>query len=72
MSNKFDFIIFPILWSILQAHYHGTVTTAWSPITLNGGAMFHVAMGAVLGITSWSRSQEKLSGLQNKNSVDPS
>lgn len=55
-----DFIIFPILWSILQANYGGTVTQAWLPITVHGGGLFHLAMGAVLGIAAWSRGQEKM------------
>ena len=50
----FDFIIFPVLWSLLQAVQGGSVTTQWNPITLIGGGLFHVAMGAVLGIAAWS------------------
>lgn len=60
----FDFIFFPIGWSILQSMIvGGIVTQAWIPITLNSGGLFHVAMGAVLGITAWSRGQEKMSGV---------
>jgi hypothetical protein len=66
----FDFIIFPVLWSLLQAAQGGSVTTPWSPITLIGGGLFHVAMGAVLGIAAWSRGQEKLQGVNaNQTSV---
>jgi len=57
-----DFIVFPILWSILQALTGGSVVTQWMPITLQGAGLFHVAMGAVLGIAAWSRGQEKMSG----------
>jgi hypothetical protein len=32
------------------------------PITLQGGGLFHVAMGAVLGVTAYGRTQEKLNG----------
>lgn len=56
----FDFIIAPILWSILQAFYKGNVTEAWTPLTLEGAGLFHLAMGAVLGVTSWKRSDEKI------------
>jgi len=56
-----DFIIFPILWSILQAEHHGgSIVTSWTPITLQGGGLFHVAMGAILGVTAWTRGQEKI------------
>lgn len=54
-----DFIIFPILWNILQAVTH-TEITQWNPITLQGAGLFHIAMGAVLGISAYGRTQEKL------------
>jgi hypothetical protein len=34
----------------------------WQPLTLIGAGLFHMAMGAVLGITAWSRGQEKIAG----------
>ena len=55
-----DFAVFPVLWSALQAHFGGSVVTAWEPLTLKGAGLFHMAMGAVLGITAWSRGQEKI------------
>ena len=55
-----DFFIFPILWSILQSFQHGTVTQQWVPITLQGGGLYHVAMGAIVSITSHGRTKEKL------------
>ena len=55
-----DFVIFPVLWSILQAVSYGEVTTQWSPITLQGAGLYHMAMGAILGITAWWRSKEKI------------
>lgn len=58
----FDFILFPIAWSILQAVQGGEVRQQWEPITLVGAGLFHMAMGAVLGITAWSRGQEKMRG----------
>jgi hypothetical protein len=57
-----DFIVFPILWSALQASLNQPIT-AWKPITLEGGGLFHVAMGAVLGISAWGRTQEKMAGV---------
>ena len=60
-----DFVVFPILWSLLQAMNHGRVETQWSPITLQGAGLFHMAMGAVLGVTAWSRGQEKIAGVNN-------
>ena len=60
-----DFVIFPILWSIIQTLGGGRVETQWSPITLQGAGLFHMAMGAVLGVTAWSRGQEKIAGANN-------
>jgi len=57
-----DFTIFPILWSVLQALSHGQVTSQWQPLTLQGAGLFHVAMGAVLGIAAYGRTKEKVAG----------
>ena len=56
----FDFIIFPILWSILQAVTKGSVTVQWQPVTLQGAGLYHIAMGAVLGIAAYGRTKEKI------------
>jgi Cu/Ag efflux pump CusA len=60
-----DFIIFPVLWSVLQSLQGGEVTSQWNPLTLQGAGLFHLAMGAVLGVAAWSRGQEKLAGLSS-------
>ena len=36
--------------------------TQWDPLTLRGAGLFHIAMGAVLGIAAFGRTQEKLAG----------
>ena len=61
----FDFVLFPILWSLLQAVVHATQITQWQPLTLQGAGLFHIAMGAVLGIAAYGRTQEKLGGANN-------
>jgi hypothetical protein len=61
----FDFVGAPILWSLLQAVFHGGVNIQWQPLTLQGAGLFHVAMGAVLGLAAWGRTQEKLNGAHN-------
>lgn len=65
----FDFIIFPILWSVLQVVSKGSVTTPWQPISLQGAGLFHIAMGAVLGIAAYGRTREKLEGVANSSLV---
>jgi hypothetical protein len=59
-----DFVLFPILWSLLQAISHGSVQTQWQPLTLQGAGLYHIAMGAVLGIAAFGRTQEKLNQAQ--------
>ena len=67
----FDFIIFPVIWSILQATMNGSVTTPWQPISLQGAGLFHVAMGAVLGIAVYGRTKEKVEGVANLSTALP-
>lgn len=57
-----DFVLFPILWSVLQAMSEGQVTSQWNPLTIQGGGLYHIALGAILGIAAYGRSQEKLAG----------
>ena len=59
-----DMVVFPILWSLLQTTV-GTGLTQWNPLTLQGAGLFHIAMGAVLGIAAFGRTQEKLGGANN-------
>lgn len=62
----FDFIIFPIGFTIVQFWETQAANDAfrqWQPLTLTGAGLFHMAMGAVLGITAWSRGQEKIQGV---------
>jgi hypothetical protein len=59
-----DMVIFPVLWSLLQTMTK-TPITQWQPLTLQGAGLFHIAMGAVLGLAAWGRTQEKLNGANN-------
>jgi hypothetical protein len=59
-----DMVIFPVLWSLLQTFTHSPITQ-WNPLTLQGAGLFHIAMGAVLGIAAFGRTQEKLGGANN-------
>ena len=57
-----DMAIFPVAWSVAQVMTK-TPLVQWSPLTLQGAGLFHLAMGAVLGIAAWSRGQEKIQGV---------
>jgi hypothetical protein len=58
-----DFVLFPVLWSLLQALSKGQVTSQWQPLTLQGAGLYHIAMGAVLGIAAYGRTKEKVAGV---------
>ena len=60
-----DFILFPVLWGALHAVLHTANMSQWQPLTLQGAGLFHIAMGAVLGIAAFGRTQEKLGGANN-------
>ncbi len=64
LTCTFDFVIAPILWSLLQAIQGGQVTNQWQPLTLQGAGLYHIAMGAVLGIAAYGRTKEKVEGRQ--------
>ena len=61
----FDFVVAPVLWSLTQALFHGGVNVQWQPLTLQGAGLFHISMGAVLGLAAYGRTQEKLAGANN-------
>jgi hypothetical protein len=65
-----DFVLFPILWSLLQAVLKQPVSQ-WQPLTLQGAGLYHIAMGAVLGIAAMGRTQEKLAGANNGGLQSP-
>jgi len=62
MTCTCDFVVFPVLWSLLQALTHGNVSSQWQPLTLQGAGLYHIAMGAVLGIAAYGRTKEKIEG----------
>lgn len=60
ITCTFDFIVFPIAYAFVQSIFNGNVTLQWHPITLEGAGLYHISMGAILGVTAWSRGQEKM------------
>lgn len=71
----FDFIVFPVLYAILQFWETQAANDAfrqWQPLTLQGAGLYHMAMGAVLGITAWSRGKEKIAGVNGHFEPDES
>ena len=69
-----DFFLFPIMFTVVQFWETQAANDAfrqWVPITLQGGGLFHVAMGAVLGVSAYGRTQEKLNGATNAPTTLP-
>jgi len=64
-----DFILYPVLWAIIQT-ISNTPVKPWEPLTLQGAGLFHIAMGAVLGVSAWSRGKEKIAGASIQPTVD--
>lgn len=65
-----DFIIFPIFWSLFQYYANGSPVQAWNPLTLQGAGLYHMAMGAILGITAWTRGREKIATYEINNKFE--
>ena len=55
----FDFLLFPILTAVFNA-IEKTPYVQWHPITLEGGGLYHLAMGAIITAATFGRSQEKI------------
>jgi hypothetical protein len=60
--NACDFIIFPALTMLLSAKTN-VPYVPWKSITLDNGGIIHLAFGAILGISAWSRGQERIRGV---------
>jgi hypothetical protein len=65
-----DMAVFPVLWSLVQVLLKQPVTQ-WQPLTLQGAGLFHLAMGAVLGIAAFGRTQEKIAGAATNPAPTP-
>ncbi len=59
-----DMVIFPIAWSVAQVLTKQPISQ-WNPLTLQGAGLFHMAMGAVLGIAAFGRTQEKVAKIEH-------
>ena len=66
-----DMVVFPVVWSLAQVLTKQPITQ-WNPLTLQGAGLFHLAMGAVLGIAAFGRTQEKVAGAaSNATTITP-
>ena len=68
--NIFDFIIGPTLFNLLQFWTEGQHVTSYQALTLQGGGLIHIAFGAILGISAWTRGQEKIEAIKADSSSE--
>ena len=67
MINIADFILFPILFTLVQFWEVQAANDAfrqWLPLTLQNGGFIHIAFGAILGISAYTRGQEKVAAIE--------
>ena len=60
----FDFVIGPIM-NVAFSIITKTPLIPWKSLTLDNGGLFHLAMGAVLGVAAYGRTQEKVAKIDN-------
>lgn len=60
----FDFIFGPIM-NVVFSVITKTPLIPWKSLTLDNGGLFHLSMGAVLGVAAYGRTQEKISKIDN-------
>ena len=56
----FDFMLAPIFLGWF-AYVTKTPLGVWTPLTVQGGGLYHLSMGAIVGITSYAKTQERVS-----------
>jgi len=61
----YDFMLGPILFNLMQFYGNDQTLTSWTPLTLQGGGLYHLSMGAILGIAAWTRGKEKIAMIEN-------
>ena len=49
---------------VLDMRENSSTFGEWEPLTLGQGGLYHLSMGAILGVSSWSRGQEKMKQME--------
>jgi membrane protein implicated in regulation of membrane protease activity len=65
----FDFILGPIMFVGFAAATTSTLIP-WVPLTMDSGGLFHLAMGAILGVSAWTRGVEKVERTRQRIGFD--
>jgi hypothetical protein len=68
-----DFMLAPIFFAWFSHYEHLTNPILWTPLTTSGGGLYHVAMGAIIGVSSYGKTQENVTSMNvASNFVPPS
>jgi hypothetical protein len=59
----FDFCLAPIGLAIFCGMF-GVPYITWTPLTLQGSGLFHLAFGSICGISALTRGQEKIAAVK--------
>lgn len=62
MINVADFILFPIMYTIVQFWEVQAANDAfrqWIPLTLTNGGFVHISFAAILGISAFNKEEKK-------------
>jgi hypothetical protein len=68
-----DFVLFPILWTVVQFWETQAANDAfreWTSLTLQSGGFIHITFMAILGISAWTRGQEKIESIKAGKTED--
>ena len=62
----FDFMFAPIFYNLAQVFFTTdlSVLQKWEPLTLQAGGLYHFSMMAIVGVTSYGRTKEKIEIMQ--------
>lgn len=64
----FDFVLSPLIFFAVQLYFGvdaKELVNSHQPLTLQGGGLYHASMLAILGVSAYGRTQEKLEGVAN-------
>ena len=62
----YDFLFAPLGLQLYMAIIHLPPSAfVWVPLTLQGGGLFHLAYGAILGVSAWGKMQENTALINN-------
>lgn len=64
----FDFIGGPLM-SAWVSIYTNTQYVPWQSLTLDNSGLYHLAMGAIIGVAAWTRGKEKIQTMLLDGSV---